>query len=60
MLLLFFIIIIIFCLAFSYLFYRILEVERDIDCLYKDYSSTLQKDIKVISKLLKEDKKEVS
>lgn len=34
------------CGAFCYLFYRILEVNKDIDTLYKNYSDFIERSIK--------------
>lgn len=38
--------IIIFSVSFCYMFYRILEIEKDIDCLYDNYSREMEKNIK--------------
>lgn len=34
------------CIAFCYLFYKILEINKDIDTLYNNYSNSIEKDIK--------------
>ena len=34
------------CLAFCYLFYKILEINKDIDTLYNNYSNSFEKEIK--------------
>lgn len=34
------------CFAFCYLFYKVLEINRDIDTLYDNYSNFIEKDIK--------------
>lgn len=34
------------CLAFCYLFYKLLEINKDIDTLYENYSNSIEKDIK--------------
>lgn len=34
------------CLAFCYLFFKILEINKDIDTLYNNYSNSIEKDIK--------------
>lgn len=34
------------CVAFCYLFYKILEINKDIDTLYNNYSNSIEKDIK--------------
>lgn len=34
------------CVAFCYLFYKILEINKDIDTLYDNYSNSIEKDIK--------------
>lgn len=39
-------IIIIFSVSFCYMFYRILEIEKDIDCLYDNYTKEIEKSIK--------------
>lgn len=31
------------CFAFCYLFYKILEIEKDIDTLYNNYCSSIEK-----------------
>lgn len=31
------------CLSFCYLFYKILEIDKDIDTLYENYSKELEK-----------------
>ncbi len=31
------------CLGFAYLFYKILEITKDVETLYDDYSEQLQK-----------------
>lgn len=35
------------CVAFCYLFYRILEIEKDIENLYDNYSGELEKIMKM-------------
>lgn len=34
------------CFGFCYLFYKILEISKDIDTLYDNYSNFIEKDIK--------------
>lgn len=34
------------CIAFCYLFYKILEINKDIDTLYENYSNSIEKNIK--------------
>lgn len=34
------------CLAFCYLFYKILEINKDIDTLYNNYCNSFEKEIK--------------
>lgn len=34
------------CVAFCYLFYKILEINKDIDTLYENYSNSIEKGIK--------------
>lgn len=34
------------CMAFCYLFYKILEINKDIDTLYNNYSNSFEKEIK--------------
>lgn len=34
------------CLAFCYLFFKILEINKDIDTLYNNYSNSIEKEIK--------------
>lgn len=34
------------CMAFCYLFYNILEINKDIDTLYNNYSNSFEKEIK--------------
>lgn len=34
------------CIAFCYLFYKILEINKDIETLYNNYSNSIEKDIK--------------
>lgn len=34
------------CVAFCYLFYKVLEINKDIDTLYNNYSNSIEKDIK--------------
>lgn len=34
------------CFAFCYLFYKILEINKDIETLYDNYSNFIEKDIK--------------
>ena len=34
------------CIAFCYLFYKILEINKDIDTLYNNYSNSFEKEIK--------------
>lgn len=33
-------------IAFCYLFYKILEINKDIDTLYENYSNSIEKNIK--------------
>lgn len=34
------------CFAFCYLFYKILEINKDIETLYNNYANFIEKDIK--------------
>ena len=34
------------CMAFCYLFYKILEINKDIDTLYNNYINSFEKEIK--------------
>ena len=34
------------CIAFCYFFYKILEINKDIDTLYNNYSNSIEKNIK--------------
>ena len=34
------------CIAFCYLFYKILEINKDIDTLYNNYINSIEMDIK--------------
>lgn len=35
------------CISFCYLFYRILEIDKDIDTLYDNYSEELKKVVNI-------------
>jgi len=35
------------CGVFCYLFYKILEIEKDLEILYNNYSKELEKNIKI-------------
>ena len=41
------VLIILFCIGFCYLLYRVLEMEKDIETLYQSYSKELEKVVEV-------------